>query len=54
MWLLIAPVGPFFLWLQNWKRSFSVQAFLEMIVSFIKKNSLVSFFFFFFLSIINL
>lgn len=48
MWLLIAPVGPFFLWLQNWKRSFSVQAFLEMIVSFIKKNSLVSFFFFFF------
>lgn len=31
-----------------------MQAFLEMIVSFIKKNSLVSCFFFFFLSIINL
>ena len=30
-----------------------MQAFLEMIISFIKKNSLVNFFFFF-LSIINL
>lgn len=38
--------GSFFLWRQNWKMSFSMQAFLEMIISFIKKNSLVSFFLF--------